>query len=322
MKKIFLFLSVFLFLFASCENQPTQDVKQVIDLRIKDSNGNVVRSVTENSVQAEELEYSININQNQNFGDFTEEMIENLVKFYDDENGFKIALTVPESFSGSLENVNVIYIDDNKNWSTVQALNWDTIHYWDVNLGDITSYDNIEWVYPLTTPNKKFYFAIQFFFKSCNFQVEYSLTPKHGIGMVDDLPVGWKSSDFISINENVLTLNDVIPVEVVKTVINENGEEEEVITVHKMVTVFATDTKGYWQGQVAIGGYTEVITDLSKSLELEIPVDDAISEQYKGNAYKYIYIQFYYNFILEGFESTTFRTNEFLTEITENTVFK
>lgn len=325
MKKIFLILLTLL-AFTACKPNPSKPSDQVIDLRIKNSEGNVYRSVETEVFESTELSFTRQpLNTNQNFGCITETMIDEMVKFFDDPNGIKICITVPEVASKKLDVINVIYIDENKNWSTNQQLNWEKVHYWDNEIMGINSYDYVEWIFPLVIPNKEIEFAMQFFFNNddgsqFSFSVIYNGVPKHGIGKVDNLPKNWVSAKYVKINDNIITVNNVIPIEEVKEEIDTEGNLQEITTVTKIAQIWGTNENSYWNNQGLIGTYRETVTDLDQSLVFEIPVDEV--SKINGSNYQNLYVQFFYEFHLDEAEGTSFKTNEFLTTITQNTAFK
>ena len=177
----------------------------IIDLRIKNSDGQALLR----SVGNETYEFSYNfieIGNGGKLGLLTEDEAKNILTFEDAPNGIKINFSKPESYDiDSFLWFELVYIDGNGNWSTRQQ----------VDRSVFAGKRSFSWLYPLVIPGRTVKFAIQILMgdneSQTNFQIYYEVTPKHGIGIVDDLPAGYNDSNYISYDKGKVSFNNVIP---------------------------------------------------------------------------------------------------------------
>lgn len=312
-KRIFgtLLVISLLFVVTSCANGNSDDSKQkdwqetnstntrIVDLRNKDSSGNVVsRSVVNPSSP---IGTFLEKGGAQSYGGLTDEQLANIISFEDDDNGFKINYTTPESFKTYTLSTRIIYIDGNGKWSTRQNINDNEIN----ENGKVK--DSYSWVYPLVLPGKTYKFAIQFQYRGSgnppDFQLIYEVTPLHGKGIIDDLPSNWESSDYTEFKDAVFSLKNVIPVE------SSSG-------VRKSYGLYGTNSATeYWVDFKWVGGGEEQITNDSDAKTINMK-----NRNYHTN-YPYVYCQFFYRYDIEGFDFCNFEAPEFVSKIIRNTDF-
>lgn len=307
MKKLFLILLPLLFLSCTPDKQGT---KVTIDLRNKDASGNVSRSVTEDFTETELPFTLVGFDSNQRFNGLPVEQAKNIAKFYDAENGVKIVISKPEYLQGKnfILSSNIIYIDNNSNWTNRQNLNWEKLNPYNEENFQYCMADTVEFVYPFVLPNTKTRLVIQYIFgdpsgePAPDFQVVYEFTPKHGLGVVDDLPKTWNSTDYTSLVDRTFSLEDVIPVEATEVV--------------KVVTLYSTNNRSdYWNGMEWCGSYTEEILTQDDALSIVIPEDIKATKDY-------IFAQFVYQYNIEGFDYCHFSTVDFTSKIIDATPYK
>ena len=196
-------------------NSTSASSTTILDLRNKNSSGtSVTRTINNNGAIGVFLEKDLG---SQSFGSLTDTELENIVSFSDAENGFTINYTTPESLRDYQLMTRIIYIDNNNNWSTRQNIEQSAINITDNTGTHVRS--SFSWVYPLVVPGRTYKFAIQFQYSKNgvtnppDFQLYYHITPQHGIGIIDDLPRGYNSSDYTNFSNGVFSLQNVIPVE-------------------------------------------------------------------------------------------------------------
>ncbi len=278
------------------------DVTEV-DLRNKNSSGTSVSRTAANN--NESIGEYVKTDDDYNYGPLTDADLENLISFEDDEKGFKINYTTPASLREYKLMTRIIYIDNSKHWSTRQNIEMYAIN----ENGHVK--DSYSWVYPLVLPGNTYNFAIQFQYSKDgdpnppDFQLFYRVTPKHGIGIIDDLPEDYNSADYTDFEDGVFSLHDVIPV-------------ESEVKLQKSIGLFGTKSSDkYWTGDFKwIDGYDEDITDDPDSATI---MD--MSERGTVTDYPYVYCQFMYKYCLEGFDGCNFQTPEFVSEIIKNKYF-
>lgn len=304
------FFSVF---FVSC-GQVNPPTRQIVDLRIKDINGNIVRSSTRTTEIGSEIEITkISYGENENFGNFTIDDIKQLVKFYNDENGVRIRFFRPTFFGNEKIRFypEVIYVTATGAYST-------SMHMADDNYlnnyveGDKSYFtydmkDESDVVFPFVMKNKPQRLVIQYYFfgelyqNSTIFQVEYSFTPQCGLGIgPGPLPNPWNSTDYTNLEGRIFSVHDVIPVEASE--------------VRKSVSVFVTnDPKNHWApDNTYMCGYKEEISDYTEdAFYTELPEGIFLP-------YKYFYVLFCYEYSLEGYDYCKFNTVGFESDIIES----
>lgn len=313
-KKRFVFILFYLLLFVlfGCSSEKDYSIKQ-IDLRNKDTKGNVVtRNVSdEDSKDVFNVEFLRIEDYRGNVDLLSEDDIKDLLTFEDDTEGFKINFKNPEKMKDYNVDMNVCYVDDNYNASTRQILDYFWLNNYKEEEGCYVVRENVSWVFPLIIPNKKCQFLFHISFNGKNgsddgisFMSIYEITSAHGIGIIDNLPKGFKSYEYTSVENGIFSLHDVIPVESKQ--------------VKKSINIFSSnrsevhwDPTGQW-----IGALTEDITDEENS---EFCMD--LNKIENTSDAPYFFCQFQYQYELEGYDYCTFNTPEFLSYITENTIF-
>lgn len=222
MRKIFyLFLLVFCFFGCDFSNKSEKE-EAIIDLRNKDANGDIFRSVKSEQSSGEALDFVIK-NFNYDYGHFTEAQTDNFLKLYDNDKGVKLVFTIPFNLTedviyARLTRLQLIYVDENGFPTTSQCnINIDAL---DIN--ETAEGVQYSWVFPLLRANKSSKLIVQtdYFTQDKNdkltfleYQKEYSFVPKHGLGCVDDLPIDYDPSNHIFVDGRKIYLNKVIPVE-------------------------------------------------------------------------------------------------------------
>lgn len=300
MKKI-IFLLFMCLMLVGCPSGPK--ILSLIDLRNKDLNGNITRSVvtSEFSYSYEGLDQSIN----SSTGPLTEEDVKSLITFSDDPNGFRVTYTdSPKLDNYTISYIDIHYIDGNENFSTKQNL---------------TSYcrnefaltkETFSWVYPLVNPGKTYKFSVRIKWycnenTSDNFtlQIFYNITPTHGIGMIDDLPRNYDSSDYVTLENKLLTIHDVIPV-------------ESTDVVEKQVQIFGKKTNSdHWITEVHhVKSYRVEITSFDDNSAITFD----FSNENLETELPYLFCQFMYTYTLEGYDYCKFYTPEFLSPIVKS----
>ena len=285
------------------KNQPESKSSnsRTIDLRNKDSSGNVVLRSAADPASSAPIGVFLEKGGAQSYGGLTDEELAAIISFEDDPDGFKINYTTPASFENYTLSTRIIYIDGNGKWSTRQNINNNEIN----ENGKVKS--TYSWVYPLVLPGKTYKFAIQFQYGGNNapdFQLIYNVTPLHGKGIIDDLPSDWDSSVYTDFKDAVFSLNNVIPV-------------ESSLGVRKSYGVYGTNSATeYWVNFSWIGGGEEQITS-----ESDARVIDMRNKGYKTN-YPYVYCQFFYRYDIEGYDFCNFEAPEFVSKIIQNKNFK
>lgn len=301
----FLFCFLVLISFISCNQNANSGDKGVIDLRNKDAVGNICRAVedVDLSFVGQEIDVKIIEQENQNYGFFSLEEAKKYFKLYHDERGVKLTVNKPEVFPDNLGfKVNINYIDNNGNWST--KLDVSNSHFRD-EYGIELFKQTTDVIFPLVLPNKETYLVIQYYFlnaygPSVNFAIGYKFVPKYGLGVIDDLPLGWNSEDYISVQDYTLYLHDVIPVEAIE--VKEQAE----------IWLKPTNETYQWDGGTYYKNLTEEADDL---LSFELP-KDLIPLNYKAlvDIYKYIFVSYSYFYKIDGIDYGYFFTPSFLTE--------
>ncbi len=298
--------------------KPAGSSTNEVDLRNKDKSGtSVKRSAAADADDDAPIGVYVKKDPTCKFGPLTDEDLEKLISFEDDEKGFKINYTTPEALKDYVLLTRIIYIDKNGNWSTRQNIDRYAIN--EIVNSKAHVKDSYSWVYPLVLPGNTYSFAIQFQYYTPtvyskdafglvsagpDFQLFYSVTPKHGIGIIDDLPEDYNSPDFTVFEDGVFSLKNVIPVE----------SESSVI---KSIGLYGTNLSDkYWTDFQWIDGYDEEITDEPDSA---ITID--MTKRGKVTAYPYVYCQFMYKYYLKDYDDCDFQTPEFCSEIIENTFF-
>lgn len=250
MKKNLLLLGLFVFCFMGCSNSsnPASSKKDVpiIDLRTK-HNGVVVnltdtsvsRSVSNNPMLREKveklefgkpLEFTIKSFDDSIYGGLNEELTESFLKVYDSEVGVRLSIEIPRQLirdngvrAANLKRLQVIYVDNNGHWSTNQFVDINKIYHFD---DDVLKIDS--WEFPFVEAGKLTTLIIQSVFDTleyideneniktseANYQKEIKFIPEHGVGVVDDLPIGYSSADYIRYEDNKLIMQNVIPPEI------------------------------------------------------------------------------------------------------------
>ena len=329
MKKLLLIASVLTaFALISCSQANNEsgsgDTQKEVDLRNKNDSGkSVKRSAAPDTDDAADTDEDAPIGKyvkkdpDCRYGSLTDEDLEKLVSFEDDEKGFKINYTTPEALKEYALMTRIIYIDNNKNWSTRQNIELAAINK--VVGSDAFVKDSYSWVYPLVLPGKTYTFAIQFqYYKATvsstgfnvgeagpDFQLYYSVTPKHGLGIIDDLPEDYNSVEYTEFKDGVFSLVNVIPV-------------ESEVKLQKSIGLYGTTSSTkYWEtGEFAwVDGYDEDITDSASATILDM------TKRGKVTDYPYVYCQFLYKYYLEGFDDSNFQTPDFMSQIIKNTYF-
>ena len=262
-KQLLFFISFFLFALVSCSDS-NSSLKEIsnppsfIDLRNK--------SFSEKSMSKKSIGSNIGIgcyigkdNNSKCFGILSNEDLKSIVSFEDDKIGFKINYNTPKKLEEYSLITRIVYIDGNGKWSTRQNINYAAINEFNIDTGSYVVKSQYSWVYPFVLANKTYKFAIQFQYSKekisnpPDFQLYYEITPLHGIGIIDDLPYNWNSSDYVSIKDALVSINNVIPVE------SSNG-------VFKSIGLFGTHSNNtYWNEFSWIGGYDEKIEDEENS---------------------------------------------------------
>lgn len=250
MKKNLLLLGLFVFCFMACSNSSnpasTKRDVPIIDMRTK-HNGVVVnltdtsvsRSVSNNPMlreTVEELEFgkpldfTIKSFDDSIYGGLNEELTESFLKVYDSEVGVRLSIEIPRQLirdngvrAANLKRLQVIYFDNNGYGSTNQLVDINKIYHFDDDVLKIYS-----WEFPFVEPGKLTTLIIQSDFETleyidenenfktsgANYQKEIKFIPEHGVGVVDDLPIGYNSADYIRYEDNKLIMQNVIPPEV------------------------------------------------------------------------------------------------------------
>ena len=281
------------------------DEKITIDLRNKDNTGNSIQREAVNSSDSE-IGYFYGTDEGEiDFGGLTEEDLRALISFADDENGVKVTYKAPEKYKNNYFMTRMIYIDGNGHWSTRETPNYDKLNarVYNSETGNFEKISEYSWVYPLVLPGKTYKFSIQFQYTGGpDFQLYYLVTPKHGLGIIDDLPKGWVSSDYSKLEDSVFSLIDVIPVET-------KG------VVKKSIGLWANDIKEYWGTSTFVGCYDEDIENEESATFVDLKKMNYFTDK------KYVFCQFMYKYYLEGFDDCDFQTPDILTPFTENTYF-
>lgn len=250
MKKNLLLLGLFVFCFMACSNSSnpasTKRDVPIIDMRTKRNgvvvdlnNTSVSRSVSNNPMLKETveelefgkpLEFTIKSFDDSIYGGLNEELTESFLKVYDSEVGVRLSIEIPRQLirdngvhAANLKRLQVIYFDNNGHGSTNQFVDINKIYYSDDDVLKIYS-----WEFPFVEPGKLTTLIIQSDFETleyidengnfktsgANYQKEIKFIPEHGVGVVDDLPIGYNSADYIRYEDNKLIMQNVIPPEV------------------------------------------------------------------------------------------------------------
>lgn len=282
---------------------------QEIDLRNKDSNGISVARTAINNESSDIGVFYAKDEGSRSFGGLTDEELEALITFEDDENGVKVNFTSPDKFKDYWFMTRMIYLDGNENWSTRMTPDMVAINHYSSETNTFVVNSEISWVYPLVLAGGTYKFAIQFQYRKdgideslCpDFQLYYILTPKHGLGIIDNLPKGWDSAKYAHLDNSVFYLTNVIPI--------------DVTGVKKSIGLWETDELKYWGSSHMVGCYDEDIDDISDATTVDLKSKDYYSEK------KYVFCQFMYKYYIDGFDNCCFQTPDFLTPLTENTYF-
>lgn len=250
MKKNLLLLGLFVFCFMACSNSSNPDSTKrdipTIDMRTK-HNGVVVnltdtsvsRSVSNNPMLRENveklefgkpLEFTIKSFDDSIYGGLNKELTESFLKVYDSEFGVRLSIEIPRQLirdngvhAANLKRLQVIYIDNNGHYSTHQLVDVRKIYNYDDDVVNVHS-----WEFPFVEPGKLTKLIIQSDFDTLDYvdedknttegearyQKEIIFTPEHGVGVVDDLPIGYNSTDYIRYEDNKLIMQNVIPPEI------------------------------------------------------------------------------------------------------------
>lgn len=313
MKKLVLVLIsisfVGLFLACSSDVKSPYNSKPIIDLRNKDVNGN---NVSRNAIAPSEEPIGKFVRKeiDHYYGSLTDEDLQSMISFEDDEKGFKINYKTPDKLKGKdyFFLTRIYYIDGNGNWSTCQNLNSDFVNE------DSHVVDEVSWVYPLVLPGKTYTFAIQFQYanndpegeKGPDFQLYYEVTPKHGRGIVDDLPKGYDSVSYTSFENGIFSLVDVIPPE----------SEYELLKTGALWSI--DENTSHWlvtANRKWLRGFDEEITDEQSALVKDF-------NGFVTTDLPYVFCQFSYKYYLEDFDYCYFNTPGFTSKIIDNIEFR
>ena len=297
---------------------PTNDTRATIDLRNKDSSGVSVSRTARTAEEDAPIGKFLKLDSNANYtGPLTDEDLQSMISFEDNEKGIKVNYKTPASLNEYALYVYFRYMDNNGNWSTRQDFDLFSMH--DVVGEDAHVKQAYSWVYPFVLPEKTYTFGIHFQYVKAkyiqgevktteegpNFLIYYQITPKHGIGIIDDLPKDWNTPDYTVFKDGVLTLENVIP-------------PESEYKLQKTISLYGTNSKDkYWTDFKWIGGGDEDITDKPDSATT---MD--LRNQNIHTDYPYVYCEFLYKYYLEGFDYCYFQTPSFMSKIIENTDFK
>lgn len=207
----------------------------------------------------------------------------------------------------------VFYIDGNNNWSTVQELDDQKLNggvYDEKGVWLGSNNHDYSWVFPFVLSGKSCKIVIQYqYFKDDvaypDFEAYYSINPKHGLGVIDDLPADWDSTKFTSIKPTEYTIHDVIPVESSKVV--------------KSLIVWGNDSTTPWTKPKWLDEIDEELTDADKTNKGFTTDLTKAKKAYSDKPYMFCQLSFTY--YLEDYPYCKFHSPEFLSPVIENTYF-
>lgn len=273
----------------------------VIDLRIKNADGQAIARLAEDDNYEFSYKY-LEIGGNPKMGLLTDEEAKNILSFEDDPKGIKINFTMPEKYDDyDLNWFELVYIDGNGNWSTRQQ----------VERFVYAGKREFSWLYPLVIPGHTVKFSIQIMMgrgeAETNFQIFYEVTPRHGIGIVDDLPAEYDESKYISYNNGKVSLNDVIPPD---------------------SSTIVTKSLGYWGAEHSDksqvwDGTSNMFNCYPGGIQLDYygsPTDFYLFTE-SSSEKPYFFIQCGYDYTIEGYEGLSFASPRICTNPIENNFF-